>query len=57
MKGLVEDTLKPGHPLSTGLKPQILSNQIVLQKLLEALVSMGYNILLLTSMLEGRRKR
>ncbi|MEM3976368.1 MAG: glycerate kinase, partial [Desulfurococcaceae archaeon] len=53
----VEDTLKPGHPLFNGGENHIvLSNQMVLQKLQEALASTGYNTLLLTSMLEGEAK-
>ncbi|MEM1613139.1 MAG: DUF4147 domain-containing protein [Desulfurococcaceae archaeon] len=57
VKGLVEDTLKPGHPLFNGGENHIvLSNQMVLQKLQEALASTGYNTLLLTSMLEGEAK-
>ncbi|MEM1907583.1 MAG: hypothetical protein QW562_07100, partial [Thermosphaera sp.] len=34
----------------------VLSNQIVLQKLQEALENMGYRTLLLTSMLEGEAR-
>lgn len=57
VKGLVEDTLKPGHPFFNRVENHIvLSNQMVLQKLQEALASTGYNTLLLTSMLEGEAK-
>ncbi|MEM2410389.1 MAG: MOFRL family protein, partial [Thermofilaceae archaeon] len=52
-----EDTLKPGHPFFNRVENHIvLSNQMVLQKLQEALASTGYNTLLLTSMLEGEAK-
>ncbi|MEM4913103.1 MAG: glycerate kinase [Desulfurococcaceae archaeon] len=57
LKGLIEDTLKPDHPAFKKVENYlVLSNQIVLQKLCEALENMGYRTLLLTSMLEGEAR-
>lgn len=57
LKGLVEDTLKSDHPVFKKVENHIiLSNQIVLQELYEALENMGYKPLLLTSMLEGEAR-